>query len=78
MAYACGVSPRADRRTPNFLRFIGIGALVGFVVGFLVAMFGDPVPDYSMGTQVAYLGAMGAGLGGLIAAIIAVFLSPRD
>ena len=71
------MSPHAERRTPNFLRFIGTGALVGFVVGALLAVFGEPVSGYSMATQVGYLGVMGACVGGLLAAVVAVFMAPK-
>ena len=59
----------APRRTPNFLPFIPTGAILGFIVGSAVAFFGRQAPGYGDGLRPsAYLGFLGAVLGGLLAA----------
>lgn len=72
------MSPQTRRRTPQFRRFIVTGALLGFVLGFLIAVVGDPAPNYAAGSQIGYFGVMGACLGALIAALVAVLLDRRD
>lgn len=67
----------APRRSPNFLRFILSGAVIGFAVGGLVGATGDPAPGYGVGTAVAYLGVGGAALGAMLAAVLAVLLDRR-
>ncbi len=74
------------RRSPNFARFIITGALVGFVLGGLVAMthaLEGNSPSYPAGytyseyQAVMYLGLLGALLFGLAAAVLAVLLDRR-
>jgi len=36
----------APPRTPNYLRFIVTGAVVGLVVGAIFSLVGAPVADY--------------------------------
>lgn len=62
------------RRSPRFARFIVTGALVGFLVGAAIAVFTDPAASYSTASAIGYLGAMGAGIGALLAALVAVLL----
>ena len=62
------------RRSPNFKRFIITGALLGFLVGFIAAVFGDPAPSYMAGSQLGYLGVMGAALGALVAGLVGVLV----
>ncbi len=76
MAYADPVRS-APPRTPNFLRFIITGALVGFVVGAYVAVAGDGTPDYSAGSQIGFFGVLFAAIGALLAALLAVLIAPR-
>ena len=73
-------------RTPQFRRFIVTGALVGFVIGAWVSLSGvfrDPTStvyanyQYSPSAGVGYLGMMGAFLGALLAAIIAILLDRK-
>lgn len=67
----------APPRTPNFLRFIVTGALVGFVVGTVVAIVGEGAPDYSLGSQIGFFGVLFAALGALLAALLAVLVERR-
>ena len=67
----------APPRTPNYLRFIVTGAVLGFVVGVVIALVGDTAPDYSLGSQVSFFGVLCGGLGALGAALVAVFAERR-
>lgn len=74
------------RRSPNFLRFILTGAVIGFALGGLVSLThvfegsSELVTTYTYSeTQaVMYLGLLGALLFGLLAAVVAVLLDRRD
>ena len=68
------MTTRERRRSPNFKRFIITGALLGFLVGFITAVFGDPAPSYMAGSQLGYLGVMGAALGALVAGLVGVLV----
>jgi purine-cytosine permease-like protein len=59
-------------RTPNFTRFLVIGAILGFVVGAAVAVVGPQAGNYSTNTAVGYLGVLGAVLGVALAGIVAL------
>ncbi|MDN5796123.1 MAG: hypothetical protein L0H79_10280 [Intrasporangium sp.] len=65
---------RQPRRTPNFLRFLVTGAVLGLIVGALVGVFGEDVPNYDTGTEVAYLAAFGLFIGLGVAGLVAVGL----
>ncbi len=65
------------RRLPNFKRFLVTGAVLGFVLGLVVASAGAPTPNYDASSAVGYLGVMGAGLGVLLAGFVAVLLDRR-
>jgi len=67
----------APPRTPNYLRFIVTGAVVGLVVGAIFSLVGAPVADYSAGSQIAFFGVIFAGLGALLAGLLAVLLERR-
>jgi hypothetical protein len=67
----------APRRAPNFTRFLATGAILGFIVGSAVAFFGRQAPGYGEGAAVAYLGLLGAGLGAMLAGVVAVLLDRR-
>jgi hypothetical protein len=67
----------APPRTPNYLRFIVTGAILGFVVGGVFSLVGEGVPDYSSGAQIAFFGVMFAGIGALLAGLLAVLLERR-
>ncbi|MEP6648324.1 MAG: hypothetical protein ABJA74_00210 [Lapillicoccus sp.] len=67
----------APPRTPNYLRFIVTGASVGFVLGAIFSLVGETAPDYSSGSQVAFFGVMFAGIGALLAGLLAVLLERR-
>ena len=71
-------------RHPRFLPFIVTGAVLGFVVGAVLALggwFADPSPliasNYSATAGVGYLGILGAVLFGLLAAVVAVLVDRR-
>ena len=65
------------RRTPKFTRFIGTGAVIGFIVGAAVAILGAPAPAYGVNAQLGYFGVLGAALGALIGGVVAVLLDRR-
>ena len=67
----------APPRTPNYLRFIVTGAIVGFLGGAIFSLVGEAAPDYSSGTQIAFFGVIFAGIGALLAALLAVLLERR-
>ena len=67
----------APPRTPNYLRFIVTGAILGFVVGAVFSLVGEGAPDYSSGAQIAFFGVMFAGIGALLAGLLAVLLERR-
>ncbi|RNI25244.1 hypothetical protein [Flexivirga caeni] len=62
------------RRTPNFLRFIITGAVIGFIVGAIIASSGADADGYSARTGVALIGGILAAVGALLAAIVALLL----
>ena len=76
VAYAGWVKP-APPRTPNYLRFIVTGAILGFVAGAVFSLVGESAPDYSSGAQVAFFGVIFGGIGALLAALLAVLLERR-
>jgi hypothetical protein len=63
-----------DRRVPRFGRFIMTGAVLGFVAGSAVAVFGPATPSYTPSTAVGFIGLLGAFLGVLVSALVAVGL----
>lgn len=73
-------------KTPNFLAFIGTGAVFGFLLGGWIAWSGvleDPnaaTPGYNYGASagIGIVGLLGAGLFALAAAIIAVLIDRRN
>jgi MFS family permease len=67
----------APPRTPNYLRFIVTGAILGFVVGAVFSLVGEAAPDYSSASQIAFFGVMFAGIGALLAGLLAVLLERR-
>ena len=71
-------------RRPRFLPFILTGAVLGFLVGAALSMFGwfeDPDPllpsNYGPSAGVGYLGFLGALVLALAGAVLAVLLDRR-
>jgi len=69
--------PRKVRRRPNFVAFLTSGGLIGLVVGFFVSVFGPAAISYGASATVGFLGLIFAGLGVLVAGIIAILLDTR-
>lgn len=72
-------------RRPRFLPIILTGAVIGFLVGASLAVFGwfedrDTMleSNYAPSAGIGYLGFMGALVFGLLAAVIAVLLDRRS
>jgi hypothetical protein len=67
------VSPEPPR-TPNFTRFLLAGAVLGFVVGAIIAIIGPQAGNYSTNTAIGYLGVLGAVIGLALAGAVALLL----
>ena len=67
----------APPRTPNYLRFIVTGAIIGFLGGAIFSMVGESAADYSSAAQIAFFGVMFGGIGALLAGLLAVLLERR-
>ena len=80
MEYRGGVSqqPRKTRKRPNFAAFLISGALIGLLLGFLVSVFGPAASSYDASSPAGFLGLIFAGLGALVAGILAVLLDARS
>jgi fructose-specific phosphotransferase system IIC component len=72
-------------RRPRFLPIIVTGAVVGFLLGASLSVFGwfedsDPMleSNYPLSAGIGYLGFMGALLFGLLAAVVAIVLDRRS
>ncbi len=67
-------------RIPNYKRFLLTGAIIGLVVGGWIGLRepGGPsyheTAQYSMGTALLFLGALGAFLGAGAAGVLAILL----
>ncbi len=70
--------PRKIRRRPNFATFLISGGLIGLFVGFFVSVFGPAAVGYDASATLGFLGLIFAGLGALVAGIIAVLLDTRS
>lgn len=77
----------SPRRSPSFTRFIGTGAVLGFLLGGLISVThvfeGGSADDrlryhYTDTQAVLYVGLLGAVILGLAAAVLAVLLDRRD
>ncbi len=73
------------RKSPNFVRFILTGAIVGFIVGGVLAgtdLLGDPVQgnpsySYSPSAGIGIVSLLFAGLFAILAGVIAVLIDRR-
>lgn len=72
-------------RRPRFLPIIVTGAVLGFLVGASLSVFGwfedrDPIlaSNYAPSAGIGYLGFMGALVFGLLAAVLAILLDRRS
>jgi uncharacterized membrane protein YedE/YeeE len=61
-------------RRPNFLRFIVAGAVIGAVIGLVLAFRTDNPAGYAVSDGRGYVTLTFAGLGALIAAVVAVLI----
>lgn len=66
------------RRRPDLARFLIIGAVVGAVVGGLVGYLGPDAPSSSLLQEVLLLGAVGALVLGLLAALLYLLADRRS
>lgn len=65
---------RRVHRQPNFVGFIATGAVVGLVIGVIVANGGPDIQGYSTRTGVALIGGVLAAIGALAGVIVALIL----
>ncbi len=61
-------------RIPNFKRLLVSGAMIGLIVGVIVAVSGDDAQGYSESSAMLYLGALGAFLGTGLAGLLGIAL----
>ncbi|MBK8470465.1 MAG: hypothetical protein IPL45_12030 [Actinomycetales bacterium] len=77
---------KARRRAPRLVPFLITGAVLGFIAGALLALrqtdgidaLAQRASMYAQSTQVSYLGAFGALIGGLLAGVVYVLLDRRS
>lgn len=69
--------PGKVRRSPRFTAFLITGVIVGFLIGVLASVIGNPDSRYDAWAAFGLLGLIGAGLGALVGGIIAVLLDKR-
>ena len=69
--------PRQVRRTPRFSAFLLTGGLAGLLIGFFLSVIGPVDVRYDASAALGFLGLIFAGLGSLVAGIIAVLLEKR-
>lgn len=71
--------PRVSRRRqPRFRAFIVTGALLGVLVGLLLAMRGHATGSYSTTSAVGYIASLGGLVGALLGGAVAALLAGRD
>lgn len=61
-------------RTPNFTRYLVVGAVLGFVVGAAIALVGPDAGNYTSNTAIGYLGVFGAVIGLALGGLVAIVL----
>ena len=69
--------PGKVRKRPNFTAFLLTGALAGLLAGFCVSVTGPVDARYDASAVLGFLGVIFAGLGMLVAGIVAVLLDKR-
>ncbi len=71
--------PRVSRRRqPRFRAFIVTGALLGVLVGLLLALRGHDTGSYTTTSAVGYIASLGGLLGALLGGAVAALLAGRD
>ena len=72
------------RRAPNFSAFIATGAVLGMIVGFLFDQFWPAIAGiegaspYAPATEASFFAAVVGLFGGLIGALVAIWLDKRS
>ena len=59
-------------RRPNYVRFVGAGAILGAVFGYLLAVATPNPPSYEVSDGRGYVTVAFAVLGAVVAAVVAV------
>lgn len=67
----------SPRRRPKFGSFLVTGAVIGFVLGSILALIGPQDNRYSASTSIGFLGLLGAGIGALVGAVVAILIDRR-
>jgi len=65
-------------RKPKFAAFLLTGGLVGLVVAFLLSVSGPADARYDASAVLGFLGVICAGMGALVAGVVAVLLDKRS
>ena len=69
--------PGRPSRSPQYVRFIGSGALLGALVAFVVARLAPRTTQFSWTDVLLYLGLIAVLVGGLLGGLLAVLLDGR-
>lgn len=70
--------PDRLRRSPNYLRFVITGVIVGIVVGGLLALTGDgEVRNYTPNAVMGYFSFVFGMLGGFAGGLLAIMVDRR-
>lgn len=65
------------RRNVKFRSFLFTGAVLGFLIGAVIAAIGPSSPRVSGGSALAFMGMVGALIGTLIGGLVAVLFDRR-
>jgi integral membrane sensor domain MASE1 len=66
------------RSRPNFGAFIGTGAALGVILGLVLDRFGPNTPQVEALSSTAFFVVLGAFVGGLLGAVVAVLVDRRN